>query len=82
MLKKLDRSPLLLKTLAFLSNFLAKQRGLPAVIGVILIAISLIVQMVNVSADSIILEYIGILTHHLGILIAFIGVLLSNPLGK
>ncbi|MCU0481165.1 MAG: hypothetical protein MUE54_08130 [Anaerolineae bacterium] len=82
MLKRLDRSPLLLRLLTFLSNFLAKQRGLPAVIGVVLIIISLIVQTINVSAASVLLEYIGILTHHVGILIALIGILLSNPLGK
>lgn len=82
MLKRIDSSPLLLKLLTFLSNWLAKQRGLPAVIGVILIIVSLIVQTINVGADSVLLEYIGILTHHLGILIALIGILLSNPLGK
>lgn len=82
MLKRLDKSPLLLRLLAFLSNFLAKQRGLPAVIGVVFIIISLIVQTINVSADSVFLEYVGILTHHVGVLIAIIGLLLSNPLGK
>ncbi len=82
MLKRLDKSPLLLRTLAFLSNFLAKQRGLPAVIGVVFIIVSLIVQTINVSADSVFLEYVGILTHHVGVLIAIIGLLLSNPLGK
>lgn len=82
MLKRLDKSPLLLRLLAFLSNFLAKQRGLPAVIGVVFIIVSLIVQTINVSANSVFLEYVGILTHHVGVLIAIIGLLLSNPLGK
>lgn len=82
MLKRLDKSPLLLRLLAFLSNFLAKQRGLPAVIGVVFIIVSLLVQTINVSANSLFLEYVGILTHHVGVLIAIIGLLLSNPLGK
>lgn len=82
MLKRLDRSPLLLRLLAWLSNWLAKQRGLPAVIGVIFVIISFIVQMINVSANNLMLEYVGVLTLHLGVLIALIGMLLSNPLGK
>ncbi|HRF97913.1 MAG TPA: hypothetical protein PLZ51_22050 [Aggregatilineales bacterium] len=82
MLKRIDRSPLLLRFLAWLSNTLAKQRGLLPVIGVCLIIVSLLVQTINVSADSVLLEYVGILTHHIGVLIAIIGILLSNPLGK
>lgn len=82
MLKRIDESPFLLRILAFLSNFLAKQRGLPGVVGVLLIIISLVVSLINVSADSVFLEYVSILTHHIGVLIAIIGLLLSNPLGK
>ncbi|MDZ4671283.1 MAG: hypothetical protein SH821_10475 [Phototrophicales bacterium] len=82
MLKRIDRSPLLLRLLAWLSNSLAKQRGLLPVIGVSLVIVSLVVQTINVSANSMVLEYIGVLAHHIGVLIALIGILLSNPLGK
>lgn len=82
MLRRIDESQFLIKLLRVLSTFLAKQRGLPIVAGIVLVVIAFIVQLVNVSLDSLVLEYLYVVVHHVGILIALIGLLLSEPLGQ
>lgn len=82
MFKWVDRSRLLSGILDWFSNLLAKQRGLPIVIGIILVLISFVLQSVNVFADSNILHLIGLFVHHVGVLIALIGILLATPLGR
>lgn len=82
MFKRIDQSPAISRRLEALSGTLAKQRGLPIVIGVILIVISFIVQLVNFAVDAPALDVIWSITHHLGIIIALIGLLLVEPLGQ
>ena len=45
MFKRIDRSPALARFLENLSASLAKQRGLPIALGVLLVAISFVVQL-------------------------------------
>ena len=80
--KSVDRSPRLAKFIANLSSLMARQRGLPVVIGIALIILSLVVQLLNVVVHSPILQAIGIIAEHVGILAGLIGLLLAEPLGK
>lgn len=81
MFKRIDRSPSLARLLERMSSTLARQRGLPTVIGVLLIAISFVVDLVNQGTPSPTLGLIWSITHHLGLIIAFIGLLMIEPLG-
>jgi hypothetical protein len=82
LLRRIDSSPLLIGVITRLSTLLARQRGLPAVVGIILVIIAFIIQTVNVFADSQLLELLGVITHSVGVLTALIGFLLAEPLGK
>ena len=82
MFRKIDQSPALARLIEWLSTTRAKQRGLPIVVGVILIAISFVFQLIGVYANSQVIDLLWGITHHLGLIIAFIGVLLVEPLGK
>jgi vacuolar-type H+-ATPase subunit I/STV1 len=81
MLKRIDSSPALAKLLSVVSERVAKQRGLPVVIGIFLVIVSFVVQTINVYAHSQILELIGVIVHHVGLLTALIGLLVSEVLG-
>ena len=82
MFKRLDRSPSIARLLERLSAALARQRGLPVVIGVLLVIVSFAVRLVDVYVESQLLELLWVITHHLGIIIALIGLLLVEPLGR
>jgi hypothetical protein len=82
MFKRIDQSSLLARFIAFISEFLAKRRGLPVILGITLVILSLVVQLIDVYAESKLLHLVGILSQHLGIIIALIGLLLAEPLGK
>lgn len=81
MFDSIDQSPALSRRLQRLSAGLAKQRGLPIVIGVVLIIVSFVVSLINLGALSPVLDAIWTITHHLGLIIALIGILLVEPLG-
>jgi hypothetical protein len=82
MLRWIDRSAALAHLIERLSAFLARRRGLPVIVGALLIAVSFIVQLVNVYAPSQTLDLLWTITHHLGLLVALIGLLLVEPLGQ
>lgn len=82
MFKRIDQSPALSRMLESTSGTLAKQRGLLVVIGVLLVAVSFVVQLVNYAAASPVLDVVWTITHHFGIMLALIGLLLIEPLGK
>lgn len=82
MFKRIDRSPALARLLERMSASLARQRGLPVVLGVLLVAISFVVQLINVFTPSQTLDLIWTITHHLGLLFALIGLLVVEPLGQ
>lgn len=81
MFKRIDSSPGLSRFLALVTERMAKQRGLPVVIGIFLVIVSFVVQSVNVYAQSQVLELIGVIVHHVGLLTALIGLLVSEVLG-
>ncbi|MDZ4765026.1 MAG: hypothetical protein SGI73_10795 [Chloroflexota bacterium] len=82
MFKGIDRSPALSRLIENTSAGLAKKRGLPIVIGILLVAVSFVVQLINLAAPSPALELVWTLTHHIGLLTALIGILLVEPLGQ
>ena len=82
MFRGIDRSPRIARLIERLSAGLARRRGLPIILGVLLILISFIIQLVNFPVDSRTLELLWSITHHLGLLVALIGILLVEPLGK
>lgn len=82
MFRRIDESKLLLGLLERLSNLLAKQRGLPVVIGILLILVGFVLQIINVAVDNNVVELAGVVSHNAGVLIALIGLTLSIPLGK
>lgn len=82
MFKRIDESTFLSKLIENLSGVLARQRGLPIVIGIVLIIVAFIAQIIEVYVPSQTLEVIGVILHHVGLLTALIGLLLAEPLGK
>jgi len=82
MFKRIDRSARLAKLIEFMSSFLAKQRGLPVVVGIALVVVGFLLQLVNVYARLQFLELVAIIAQNVGILAALIGLLMAEPLGK
>jgi hypothetical protein len=82
MFRRIDRSPALARFFERFTSTMARQRGLPVIIGLILVVISFIVQLVNVAVQSPILDIIGISAQHIGIIVALAGLLLSEALGS
>jgi hypothetical protein len=82
MFKLLDQSPHLSKLISRISTLLAKQRGLPVVIGIVVIVVGFGFQLIAAYTGSRLLDILGLIAHNLGVLIALIGLLLADPLGK
>jgi hypothetical protein len=82
MFRRIDRSPAIARLLENLSAAMARQRGLPIVIGVLLVAVSFVIQLINVSNPSQTLDFLWTITHHVGLLFALIGLLMVEPLGQ
>lgn len=82
MFKRIDESSFLIRTLERLSTLLARQRGLPVVVGLVLVVIGAVLQLINVAVDSTLLEIGYIAFQNLGIIVALVGLLLAEPLGK
>ena len=82
MLKKIDSSQFLVRLLERLSTVLARRRGLPPVIGIVMIVIAFILELANVQAGNQIVEVLQIVLRNGGILVALIGLLLAEPLGE
>lgn len=81
-MRHIDESRFLIRLLQRISEWLAKQRGLPIIIGIVFVLLSLLVQVANLYANSPVLELAGVIFLHVGILIALIGILLIEPIGK
>lgn len=82
MFKRIDESPFLVKLLARVSNYLARRKGLPILVGVLLILLATILELVNIAVASSVLEVVHVLLHGGGLLLSLVGVLLAEPLGK
>lgn len=82
MFKFIDRSPLLSNLIDTLSNLLARQRGLPIIIGIVLLFLGFVFQLINFFAPGAFVEFMSIVFNGVGILSALIGVVLATPLGR
>ena len=82
MLKKIDSSQFLVRFLEGLSTLLARYRGLPTVIGILLISLGFVVELINVGMGLESLELIHIILRNVGVLVALVGLLLAEPLGE
>jgi hypothetical protein len=82
MFKRFDRSPFLLRLLRRVSDLAAEKRGLPVVLGIVLVVVSFALQLVDVWAEERVLQLLGVITLYAGVLISLIGLLLATPLGK
>lgn len=82
MFKFIDRSSFLSKLIDTMSNLLARQRGLPIIIGVVLLSLGFILQLINFFAPGAFIEFLSIVFNGVGILSALIGVMLATPLGR
>jgi len=81
-MRRLDESPFLNRLLQTVSTRMAKQRGLPVVIGIAMILISMLVALLNVALDARLLDAVYVVLHDGGIVIALIGLLMVEPLGN
>lgn len=81
-MKKIDRSSFLVRILERLSNYLARHRGLPIIIGIVLIVIAGVLEFTNLFANVSGLSAVEVVVRTVGIVVALIGILLLEPLGK
>jgi hypothetical protein len=82
MMQKLDQSPGLIRLLNRTSTIFARRRGLPVLMGILLVVVSLILALINLSAGSQLLGLLQIVAHHVGVILALVGLLLAQPLGN
>lgn len=80
-MRKIDESSFLIRLLTNISNTLTRQRGLPIVVGILLIAGGGILEFVNVGFGSSIIEMVEIVLRNFGIITALVGIALLEPLG-
>lgn len=81
-MRQIDRSPLLIRLLETVSGFLAKQRGLPIVIGIFFIVGGAVLEFLNVAFQSPAVEMVEIIFRNFGLVSALVGILLLEPLGQ
>lgn len=82
MFKRVDESPTIARFIEYIAATIAKQRGLPVVIGIGFVILSLVAQSVNIFAEVWWLELTGVVALHVGILSGLIGLLISEALGR
>lgn len=84
LIRRIDQSRMLTKLLANVSTRLARRRGLPILIGIVLFVIGFIFQLIQFVApdSSRLLEFLSLLFTNGGVLVALIGLLLAEPLGR
>ena len=82
MFRRVDQSTLFNRIIKQLSSVLARQRGLPIVIGIIFVLVSFVIQLINTANPQPAVSALGVIFLHVGVLVALIGILLAEPLGK
>lgn len=80
-MKQVDKSPILIQILATISAWLAKQRGLPIVVGIIFVAIGGVLELANVVFANQVIEVVEIIFRNFGLITALVGIALLEPLG-
>ena len=81
-MKKIHESPLLIRLLNQTSSVFARRRGLPVIVGVALVVISMLFALLNLALNSPGVAALQIIFHHVGVITALVGLLLSQPLGN
>ncbi len=81
MFRRIDGSQRISSLIERLSAWLARRRGLPIVLGILLVIISFILQLINGASPSPGIDTAATLTLYLGLLLALIGIALVEPLG-
>lgn len=81
-MKRLDRSRRLGRLIDLASSGLARRRGLPVIIGIVLVSVALIIDLLGFASNSRALQIAATITHSVGVLFALIGLTLATPLGK
>jgi hypothetical protein len=79
---RLDRSQTLIRVLKIVSTWLAKQRGLPIVVGVIFIIGGGTLEFLNVAFESPAVSMVEIIFRTFGLATALVGILMLEPLGQ
>lgn len=79
---RLNRSRRLGRLLAFVSGYLANYRGMPLLLGIVFVLVSLVLQVLGLVTDLRSAAIIGTISLHLGLIMALVGILLAEPLGK
>jgi hypothetical protein len=82
MFRRIDRSVFLSRAIDRISHLAARQRGLPAVIGILMVFTGFVLQMVTFFTPSPPLAFLAIVLNGLGVITALVGLLLAQPLGK
>lgn len=82
MFKRIDQSNRLVRLLQGFSSWLARNRGLPILWGIVLVALGFLLELIDVWVESPELTVTHIILRNVGILIALVGLLLLEPLGK
>lgn len=82
MFKQIDRSKRLGRLIDLTSSGLAKRRGLPMVVGILLVALALVLQILGYLFSSNALQITSNILHSIGVLFALIGLTIAIPLGK
>jgi hypothetical protein len=79
---RLNRSRVLGRLIAFVSVRLAQHRGVPILLGIILVVLSWLLHIIAALTSSATWQFIAFTTLHLAIFVGLLGVLLAEPLGK
>ncbi|QPC81202.1 hypothetical protein G4Y79_15985 [Phototrophicus methaneseepsis] len=82
MFKRIDQSNALTRLIRGLSTWLARNRGLPILAGIVLIVLATLARLTGLATEEPIWEVVHILLQNGGILLALVGILLLEPLGK
>ncbi len=81
MFRQIDRSTFLIRLLKKSAAALAHHRGLPVLMGIVMVAAAFIISIVNFYVGHWALELTYTILHSGGTLTALIGLLLVTPLG-
>jgi hypothetical protein len=81
MFRQIDRNEWLINLLKNASAYLSRNRGLPMVVGVVLVIFGALIQIIAVYSDARWIDVVAVIVHNVGLLSALIGFLLAEPLG-
>jgi len=80
-MKQIDQSSFLINAITGLSQWLAKQRGLPIVVGIIFIAGGGVLEFLNIFFANPYVSMVEVIFRTFGLITALVGIALLEPLG-